>query len=145
MRPESPTEFKQSFLERIGVHRQLSFLSRIVLRQLERRPIRAMLSSIGMAFALALLIFSFFMEDSMTYLMDVQYDITQREDVNIAFVESRPLRALEEIKAAQEELRGMILKQKHVSNVLASADAYKSNKDLRVVKAWIKKYGGAII
>jgi len=98
MRPQSPTSFKRTPLEKLGVHQHLSFLSRIVLRQLERRPIRAFLSSLGMAFALAILIFSFFMEDSMTYLMDVQYDLTQREDVNIAFVEPKPIRALEEIK-----------------------------------------------
>jgi len=99
MRPESPAVFKPTLLEKIGLHRQLSFLSRIVLRQLERRPIRAFLSALGMAFALSILVFSFFMKDSMDYLMDVQYDLTQREDVNIAFVEARPYRALEEIRA----------------------------------------------
>ena len=99
MRPESPAEFKASLLERLGVHGQLSFLSRIVLRQLERRPIRALLSSLGMALALCILIFSFFMEDSMTYLMDVQYDMTQREDVSLSFVEARPYQALEDIRA----------------------------------------------
>jgi len=99
MRPESPTSFKRTILEKFGVHKQLSFLSRIVLRQLERRPFRAFFSALGMAFALSILLFSFFMEDSMTYLMDVQYDMTQREDVNLSFVEPKPYRALEEIKS----------------------------------------------
>jgi len=99
MRPESPTEFKISILERVGVHKRLSFLSRMVLRQLERRPIRAIFSIVGLAFALSILIFSFFMEDSMTYLMDIQFDVIQREDVNISFVESVPLIALEELRA----------------------------------------------
>ena len=99
MRPESPAIFKASLLERIGIHQYLSFTSRIILRQIERRPIRTLISSIGLAFALAILIFSFFMEDSMDYLMDVQYAVTQREDVNIGFVESKSSKALEEIKA----------------------------------------------
>ena len=99
MRPASPVEYHESFIERTGVHRYLSFLSRIILRQLERRPFRALLSALGMAFALSILIFSFFMEDSMNYLMDVQYDLTQREDVNLTFVEPRSYQALEEIKA----------------------------------------------
>lgn len=98
MRPESPTEFKPTFLEKMGLHKRLSFLSRIILRQLERRPIRAFFSALGMSLALSILVFSFFMEDSMDYLMDVQYDMTQREDVNISFVEARPYRALEEIR-----------------------------------------------
>ncbi len=120
MRPESPTEFKPSNLEKMGIHKHLSFLSRIVLRQLERRPIRALLSAIGLAFALAMLIFSFFMEDTMTHLMDVQYDITQREDVNISFVEARPTRAIEELKVlpgvlSVEPIRNVsvLLKYKH--------------------------------
>ncbi len=98
MRPESPAVFKPRLLEKIGVHRNLSFLSRIVLRQLERRPFRAFLSALGMAFALSILVFSFFMKDSMEYLMDVQYELTQREDINITFVEARSYQALEEIK-----------------------------------------------
>lgn len=120
MRAESPTEFRPSYLEKIGIHKHLSFLSRIVLRQLERRPIRALLSAIGLAFALAMLIFSFFMEDTMTHLMDVQYDLTQREDVNIAFVEARSTRALEELKVLPgvllvEPIRNVatLLKYKH--------------------------------
>lgn len=99
MRPESPAIFKVTLLERIGVHQYLSFTSRIILRQIERRPIRTLMSSIGIAFALSILVFSFFMEDSMEYLMDVQYGITQREDVNIGFVEPKSAIALEEIKA----------------------------------------------
>ncbi|RLA04607.1 MAG: ABC transporter permease [Gammaproteobacteria bacterium] len=99
MRPESPAEFKVSRLEKIGVYQHLSFLSRIILRQLERRPVRGLLSALGMSLALSILVFSFFMEDSMSYLMDVQYDETQREDINFSFIEPRPFRALEEIKA----------------------------------------------
>ncbi len=99
MRPESPTVFKQTFLERLGFHQRLSFLSRIITRQIERRPIRAFLSALGLSFALSILIFSFFMEDSMVYLMDVQYDETQREDINLSFVEATPYKALEEIKS----------------------------------------------
>lgn len=98
MRPESPATFKVTLLERIGFHQYLSFTSRIILRQIERRPIRTLMSSIGIAFALSILVFSFFMEDSMAYLMDVQYGITQREDVNIGFVEPKSAIALEEIK-----------------------------------------------
>ena len=99
MRPESPAVFNKTLLERIGIHQYLSFTSRIIIRQVERRSIRTLMSSIGIAFALSILIFSFFMEDSMDYLLDVQYSITQREDVNISFVESKSAKALEEIKA----------------------------------------------
>ena len=139
MRPESPTEFKPSLLEKMGIHKHLSFLSRIVLRQLERRPIRALLSAVGMAFALALLIFSFFMEDTMTHLMDVQYDMTQREDVNISFVEARSARAIEELKVlpgvlSVEPIRNVpvSLKFKHYSK-RSSITGLVQKPDLRRV------------
>lgn len=98
MRPPSPPAFTRSLLERLGLHAQLSFTSKMILRQLERRPIRALLSTFAMAFALCLLIFSFFMADTMGYLMTIQYELTQREDLNITFVKPVPYRALEEIK-----------------------------------------------
>ncbi|MBL4659739.1 MAG: FtsX-like permease family protein [Alcanivoracaceae bacterium] len=139
MRPESPTEFKPSLLEKMGIHKHLSFLSRIVLRQLERRPIRALLSAVGMAFALALLIFSFFMEDTMTHLMDVQYDMTQREDVNISFVEARSAQAIEELKVmpgvlSVEPIRNVpvSLRFKHY-NKRSSITGLVQNPDLRRV------------
>ncbi len=139
MRPESPVEFRETWLERLGVHRQLSFLSRIVLRQLERRPIRALLSAVGMAFALSILIFSFFMEDTMSYLMDVQYDLTQRESVNFSFVDPRPYRALEEIKAlpgvlSVEPVRTVPAYLKYANNSKRGAiSGFTTKPDLRRV------------
>ncbi|PCJ49368.1 MAG: ABC transporter permease [Gammaproteobacteria bacterium] len=137
MRPESPTEFKESLLERLGLHSKLSFLSRIILRQLERRPVRAMLSTLGMSLALSILIFSFFMKDSMDYLIDVQYDQTQREDINFSFVEPRPYTALEEIRAmpgvlSVEPTRNIsaLLKHKNYSK-RSSITGLVANPDLR--------------
>ncbi|MEZ5496813.1 MAG: FtsX-like permease family protein [Gammaproteobacteria bacterium] len=98
MRPESPAVYKQGWLEKLGIYRFLSLPEKIILRQIERRPIRAFLSSFGLSLATALLIFGFFMYDTMQYMLDVQYGESQREDVNIAFVDSRSENALEELK-----------------------------------------------
>lgn len=105
MRPESPAVFKATVIERLGLHQALSFLSRIVLRQLERRPFRGLLSVLGIAFSMAILIFSFFMEDAMDYMLDVQYDLIQREDLSLTFVEPRSYQALEEIRLMPGVLR----------------------------------------
>lgn len=99
MRPESPTEFKATIIEHLGLDRHLSFLSRIVLRQLERRPFRSLLSSLGIALSLAILMVSFFMEDAMDYLLDVQYELIQRDDLSLVFVEPTAYKAMEEIRA----------------------------------------------
>ncbi len=105
MRPEAPTEFRETLLERLDIDKFFSFLSRIVLRQVERRPIRALLSSIGVGFALSILIFANSMTDSLNYMMNVQYDMGNREDVFLSFVEPRHKSALEEIRAMPGVLR----------------------------------------
>lgn len=87
MRPEPPSSFKSSFLTSYHWIQHLSYLSRIILRQLERRPKRALFSVFGLSMALSILIFSFFIEDSISRLVNIQYQHAQREDVNISFVE----------------------------------------------------------
>lgn len=98
MRAEAPTEFKKTILERLGIDKFFSFLSRIVLRQVERRPIRAFLSALGVGFALSILVFVNGLYDSLDYMMNVQYDIGNREDMMVSFVEPRHISALEELR-----------------------------------------------
>lgn len=87
MRPEPPTTYKSSFLTSYQWIHHLSYLSRIILRQLERRPKRAAFSVLGLSMAMSILIFSFFIEDSVNQMVNIQYQKAQREDVNISFVE----------------------------------------------------------
>lgn len=98
MRPESPEVFKHSLLDKLGVYKVLTFLGRIVLRQIERRPIRSALSTLGMALAMAILVFSFQMSDTINHMMDLQYQLAQREDLNITFTEPKSSRAIEELR-----------------------------------------------
>jgi len=98
MRPESPARYRQTVLEKLGLEKYLSHLSRIVMRQVERRPVRTLLSTVGIGLSMAILVFSFFMEDSINYLMEVHFDLAQREDISLDFVEPRSISALEEIR-----------------------------------------------
>jgi putative ABC transport system permease protein len=98
MRPESPAVYRETCLSHSGIYSCLSFISRIIIRQLERRPVRALFSALGLSLSMAILIFSFFMQDAMDYMLDVQYDLNQREDLHLSFADAKPLRALEEIK-----------------------------------------------
>ncbi len=98
MRPESPTSFRRTLLERIGAEKFFSYLFRIVIRHVERRPVRTLFSTVGVGLSMSILIFAFFMEDSIDYMMAVQFDMAQREDINLGFVEPRAIGALEEIR-----------------------------------------------
>ncbi|MBL4612865.1 MAG: ABC transporter permease [Emcibacter sp.] len=98
MRPESPTHFRRTLLELMGLEKYFSHQFRIVLRHVERRPVRTLLSTVGIGLSMSILIFAFFMEDSINYMMEVQFDMAQREDVSLGFVEPRSINALEEIR-----------------------------------------------
>ena len=111
MRPASPVRYRETWFSRSFVYHRLDFLSRIIARQLERRPVRALLSSLGVSFSMSILIFSFFMQDSMDYMLDVQYDMTQREDLNLSFTEAKSLQALEQIRLLPGVLKAEPIRQ----------------------------------
>jgi putative ABC transport system permease protein len=85
MRPEPPDRFTPGWVERVGVGNILSTGGRLILRNLERRPIRAMMSSLAVAFSVAILVIGMFMFDSMQLMLDLQFEIAQREDLTVAF------------------------------------------------------------
>jgi putative ABC transport system permease protein len=57
----------------------------MLLRNLERTPVRSALSSLGIAFAMAVLVLGLFMFDVIERMADLQFRITQRDDIAVAF------------------------------------------------------------
>ena len=94
MRPESPARFHAGLIEKSGLHVLVSPAMRIIMRNLERRPLKAMISTLGIALAVALLVVGFFLYfDTVGRIMDVQFSAVQREDVSVVFNEPRPAEA----------------------------------------------------
>jgi putative ABC transport system permease protein len=98
MRPEPPARYRETWLERIGLRDWLSPTARLVLRNIARQPVRAATSVVGIALAVAMLILGTFFLDSIAVLMDLQFYVTQRQDVTVAFVEPRSGAALYELQ-----------------------------------------------
>ena len=85
MRPEAPARFRQGLFERAGLGRLLSTGGRMILRNMERRPVRSLLSSLGVAFSVAILVVGMFLFDGITLMMDLQFRVAQREDLSVSF------------------------------------------------------------
>lgn len=98
MRPEAPTRFRHSLLEARLVRPLLSTTARMVLRNLERQPMRTATSVVGMACAVAILAVGFAMLESMTHLIDTIFGFGQRHDVAVTFVEPRAAQAVHAIQ-----------------------------------------------
>jgi putative ABC transport system permease protein len=89
MRPEPPASYRRSVLERPGRHVRLTLVTRMILRNLERQPVRTAVSVIGIAFAVAVLFVGLAFIDVMDDLIDQQFVVTMRQDATISFVEPR--------------------------------------------------------
>ncbi len=97
MRPEAPARFTRSWVERAGLERFLSPPVRMVLRNVGRHPLRAATSVAGIGAALAMLVLGTFFLDSFDVLTDLQFFVTQRQDVTVTFVEPASPRSLYEV------------------------------------------------
>jgi putative ABC transport system permease protein len=97
MRPEPPAQFRRTLMERLGLQAILSPVGRIILRNLERKPLQSVLSIVGIALAVALLVSGRYSQDVTQYLIQVQFNTIQRDDAMVTFIEPRPARARYEV------------------------------------------------
>ena len=91
MRPEPPARFAAGWLERSRLGPHLPAAARMIWRNLARHPVRAGLSVLGTALAVAILLVGRFFVDAVQTLNDVQFRAVQREDLTVLFHE--PLRS----------------------------------------------------
>lgn len=87
MRPEAPANFKAGIFERLGMSRFLSSSARMIVRNVERKPAQGLMSSLGVAMSIAILTIGMFMYDGVNYLMELQFQVIQREDLTVSFNE----------------------------------------------------------
>jgi putative ABC transport system permease protein len=99
MRPEPPAQYRVAFIEKIGIGRWLSQPSRIIARNMERKPVRTLLSMLGIAAACATMITSGFFKDAIHHMVQVQFVLSQKEDMTVAFAEPTSHRAVYELKS----------------------------------------------
>ena len=104
MRPEPPETYRETLVERIGLKQILDQPSRMIMRHLERRPLKALLTTIGIAFACAVVILGRFASGSLDYMIDMQYRKAQRDDLTVTFVEPTSARA----QYALQGMRGVM-------------------------------------
>ncbi|MBW7957105.1 MAG: ABC transporter permease [Deltaproteobacteria bacterium] len=101
LRPEPPARYRQTLLDRLGFGRVLSQPSRMIIRNIERRPIKSLLSIIGISLAGAILIAGIFFGDAVDYLIDVQFRLAQREDMRVTFTGPVSWKALYDLEGVE--------------------------------------------
>jgi putative ABC transport system permease protein len=88
MRPPAPRTFRRTFLERAGPLARIGTRARFVIRNLAGRPLRALVTIVGIALALPVTILGLFWVDALDHMIDVQFNAVERGDATIAFAEA---------------------------------------------------------
>lgn len=97
MRPEPPAHYRKAIIEYIVPASLLSQPSRIIARNIQRKPLKAMFSVIGIAFACAIMITGGFFQDAVDFMVDIQFKLSQKEDMTVTFNEPTSRKALYEL------------------------------------------------
>jgi putative ABC transport system permease protein len=93
LRPEPPARFRAGFVERAGFMRFLPSSARMIVRNLTRKPWKALFSVLGIAFAIGLMVVGRFVLDAVNHIMMVQFELVQRDNVTVLFNDPRPASA----------------------------------------------------
>lgn len=78
MRPEAPARYRKSLPERLELGYLLSSVATMVFRRLERNLRSTLVSILGLALGVALQVLGSFLEDTIDYVINVQFQWAQR-------------------------------------------------------------------
>ena len=72
--PRRRPSYRAGLIERLGLQRLVPAAARIILRNVERRPLRALLAATGIALATAIVMTGWFMFDAIDVMKQIQFE-----------------------------------------------------------------------
>lgn len=87
MQPAAPPSFRPTLLERLGFGHIYSPNARMIVRNMERQPLRSGLTIFAIACAVAILISGTWWRDAVDYLLDVEFRLRERQHVSLVFTD----------------------------------------------------------
>ncbi|BCO31883.1 permease [Thiohalobacter sp. COW1] len=99
MQAEMPAVYRATLLERLGLQRWFGAPTRMILRHIERRPLKSLLTVFGIACAGGLMMVGNYQKDAIDFMVDVQFRQAAREDLAVTFIDPTSGRALHELRA----------------------------------------------
>jgi putative ABC transport system permease protein len=122
MRPPSPPSFHHTHVERWGIWKKLEIVEKMLFRNLIFHPIRTMAAVAGISASIGIMVNGSFWTDIVHFMIDRQFYVAQRNDVEVRFLAARPRDVLNTFKKFSglgliEGVRsvGVRIKFKHIS------------------------------
>lgn len=97
MLPPAPPVYRRTLIERLRLDRYISMPTQMILRHIERWPLRAFFTGFGVAMAVTLLVGLFFFFDAIDEMVDSYYFHVNRHEAVIGLMEQRSEKARFEI------------------------------------------------
>lgn len=111
MRPKPPALGRKIFLENLGlIWKHINFSWKIIVRNIFRYKKRSAMASVGIIFSMILIVMALGMQDSVDYMMEVQYRDIQKFDLKVSFSkimdadELNYLRSIDHIRSVEPVL-----------------------------------------
>ena len=98
MAPAPPPVFSQGLLDRVLTRLRLPQTDMMILRSITRWPMRAGTTCLGYALGTSVLVASNFMPDSLNRLLEMSFDLSNRQDVILTFANDVPASTLEDAR-----------------------------------------------
>ena len=93
MRPEPPARYRETWIEQWGLKRYLSQPTRMIIRNIQRQSLKAALTVLGISMACGMILTGLFQRDTVSYMVNVQFGMAQREDLSVTFIDPTSARA----------------------------------------------------
>jgi putative ABC transport system permease protein len=105
MRPATPSGFGPTIFERLGLGKFVPPVVLMIVRQLERHPLKTGFATLAISLGVAVLVIGNFFQDSIDYMMNAQFHWVQRYDMSVTTAEAVSDRALYELASMPGVLR----------------------------------------
>ncbi|WCL49708.1 ABC transporter permease [Leptospira sp. GIMC2001] len=96
MRPPTPERYNTIFIEKY--FSRLSTQTKMIIRNLFQRPFRTVLSILGISTSVMIMVIGTFSRDAIDSMLNLQFDVMQRESLSLSFISPVSSNALNEIK-----------------------------------------------
>ncbi len=120
MRPPAPARYRRGLLERSGLSALLGPSGMMVFREIQRRPLKTLVSAVGIAGAVSLVVLGRFGLDSLDYYLQAHLRREHRQDLAVLFSEPVAPRAVGEVSRipgvlTAEGIRAVPIRARHLN------------------------------
>ena len=99
MRPPAPLVYRRSLFDSLGLRRVFGAPAKMIIREIERRPLRFVMSTLGIAMGIGIFIMGRFSWDSFDRLMTDRFLRVNRQDLAVTFMHSVPANTVHSLEA----------------------------------------------